>query len=156
MRYKRMSSCSAVRQVSRPPARSAAAHPASLRRQGSHLRPLAPDTTPVVLASSGAIAREEMVFAGLGLALKTVGFLLALITLTKLALAHQQRLERHGEIKAVLQLQLDRLDRQKHELDRLFSSDGHQTLFRREEQWIAPNRRRIIWLPPETTSPSIQ
>ena len=64
-----------------------------------------------MLASSGAIAREEMAFAGLGLALKTVGFLLALITLTKLALAHQQRLERHGEIKAVLQLQLDRLDR---------------------------------------------
>ena len=94
-----------------------------------------------------------MAFAGLGLALKTVGFLLALMTLTKLALAHQERLERHGEIKAVLQLQLDRLDRQKRELDRLFSSDGHQTLFRREEQWIAPNRRRIIWLPPENTSP---
>jgi hypothetical protein len=26
-------------------------------------------------------------------------------------------------------------------------------LFRREEQWIAPNRRRIIWLPPDSSSP---
>ena len=143
----------AVRQVSPPPARVRVADRASLRGEGSHLRPLDSSPSAVVLPSSGAIAREEMAFAGLGLALKIAGLLLALITLTKLALAHQQRLERHGEIQAVLQLQLDRLTRQKRELDRLFSSDGHQVLFRREEQWIAPNRRRIIWLPPDSSSP---
>ena len=108
----------------------------------------------MVLPSSDAIAREEMLFAGLGLGLKTAGLLLALITLSKLAVAHQQRLARHGEIQAVLQLQLDRLATQKRELDRLFSRDGHQTLLKGEEQWIAPNRRRIIWLPAESQPPT--
>ena len=108
----------------------------------------------MVLPSSDAIAREEMLFAGLGLGLKTAGLLLALITLSKLAVAHQQRLARHGEIQAVLQLQLDRLVTQKRELDRLFSRDGHQTLLKGEEQWIAPNRRRIICLPAESQPPT--
>ncbi|HCV56528.1 MAG TPA: hypothetical protein DGR08_02930 [Synechococcales bacterium UBA12195] len=88
-------------------------------------------------------------FAFLGLALKAVGLTLAFVTLAKLALAHQQRLDRHSEIQAVLALQLDRLEGQKRSLDRLFSIDGEQALLQQEQQWIAPNRRRIIWLPPE-------
>ena len=101
------------------------------------------------MPSSAAIAREELLFAFLGLGLKAVGLALAFVTLAKLALAHQQRLDRHSEIQAVLSLQLDRLEGQKRSLDRLFSIDGEQALLQQEQQWIAPNRRRIIWLPPE-------
>ena len=106
-------------------------------RSGSHLRPLADQAAPVVLPSSASIAREELMFASLGLFLKTAGILLAVVTLAKLALAHQHRLDRHGEIQAVQQVQLDRL----------FSSDGQQVVFQQEQQWIAPNRRRIVWSP---------
>jgi hypothetical protein len=112
------------------------------------LRPIQDVAPAVVLPSSAAIAREELLFAGLGLTLKVAGLLLAVVTLAKLALAHQQRLDRHGEIQAVLQLQHDRLQRQQRELDRLFSSDGEQAVFQQEQQWIAPNRRRIVWIPP--------
>ena len=116
-------------------------------RSGSHLRPLADQAAPVVLPSSASIAREVLMFASLGLFLKTAGILLAVVTLAKLALAHQHRLDRHGEIQAVLQLQLDRLQKQQVQLDRLFSSDGQQVVFQQEQQWIAPNRRRIVWSP---------
>ena len=117
------------------------------RRTASHLRPLADPAPAVVLASSASIAREEIMFAGLGLLLKTAGLLLAVVTLAKLALAHQHRLDRHGEIQAVLQLQLDRLQKQQVQLDRLFSSDGQQVVFQQEQQWIAPTRRRVVWSP---------
>ena len=81
-------------------------------RQGSH-RPAPQAQQPeVVLPSSAAIAREELLFAFLGLGLKAVGLTLAFVTLAKLALAHQQRLDRHSEIQAVLSLQLDRLEGQ--------------------------------------------
>jgi hypothetical protein len=46
-----------------------------------------------------------------------------------------------------LQLQSDRLQKREHELDRLFSADGQQVVFQQEQQWIAPNRRRIVWAP---------
>ena len=90
-------------------------------RQGSHRPAPSASQSEVVLPSSAAIAREELLFAFLGLGLKTVGLVLAFVTLAKLALAHQQRLDRHSEIQAVLALQLDRLDGQKRSLDRLFS-----------------------------------
>jgi hypothetical protein len=108
---------------------------------------------PVVLPSSAAIAREELMFAGLGLLLKSAGLILAIVTLAKLALAHQHRLERHGEIQAVLQIQLDRLQKQQTQLDRLFSRDGQQVVFQQEQQWIAPNRRRIVWTSPDAPAP---
>ena len=119
-----------------------------LTARGSH-RPAPRASQPGCAASSAAIAREELLFAFLGLGLKAVGLALAFVTLAKLALAHQQRLDRHSEIQAVLSLQLDRLEGQKRSLDRLFSIDGEQALLQQEQQWIAPNRRRIIWLPPE-------
>ena len=118
-------------------------------RRGSHRSASQAPQPEVVLPSSAAIAREELLFAFLGLGLKAVGLTLAFVTLAKLALAHQQRLDRHSEIQAVLALQLDRLEGQKRSLDRLFSIDGEQALLQQEQQWIAPNRRRIIWLPPE-------
>jgi len=124
------------------------------RREGSHLRPVAPVSNEVVLPSSAAIAREELLFASLGLLLKAAGLVLAVVTLAKLAVAHQERLDRHSEIQAVLQLQSDRLQKREHQLDRLFSADGQQVVFQQEQQWIAPNRRRIVWAPaPSSPSP---
>ena len=117
------------------------------RREGSHLRPVAPVNNEVVLPSTAAIAREELLFASLGLVLKAAGLVLAVVSLAKLAIAHQERLDRHSEIQAVLQLQSDRLQKREHELDRLFSADGQQVVFQQEQQWIAPNRRRIVWAP---------
>ena len=116
-----------------------------MRGEGSHLRPLDSSPSAVVLPSSGAIAREEMAFAGLGLALKIAGLLLALVTLTKLALAHQQRLERHGEIDAVVTVETAKLNTLQQRFDRLFSIGGDQRLMSEQDQWIAPNRLRIIW-----------
>jgi glucose-6-phosphate isomerase len=51
-------------------------------------------------------------------------------------LAHQHRLDRHGEIQAVLQLQLDRLQKQQVQLDRLFSSDGQQVVFQQRQEQL--------------------
>lgn len=115
---------------------------------------MAQENNEVVLPSTAAIAREELLFASLGLVLKAAGLVLAVVTLAKLAIAHQERLDRHSEIQAVLQLQSDRLQKREHELDRLFSADGQQVVFQQEQQWIAPNRRRIVWAPaPKPPSP---
>ena len=108
---------------------------------------MAPVNNEVVLPSTAAIAREELLFASLGLVLKAAGLVLAVVTLAKLAIAHQERLDRHSEIQAVLQLQSDRLQKREYELDRLFSAYGQQVVFQQEQQWIAPNRRRIVWAP---------
>jgi hypothetical protein len=48
---------------------------------------------------------------------------------------------------------LDRLQKQQTQLDRLFSRDGQQVVFQQEQQWIAPNRRRIVWTSPDAPAP---
>jgi len=99
---------------------------------------------PTVAAAPGS---RDLLYPSLGLVLKIAGVVLAVVSLTKLSLAHQQRLDNHLAVSAHLKLQVQRLQERQRQLDRLFSLEGQQEVFQQEQQWIAPNRRRIVWLP---------
>jgi len=74
------------------------------------------------------------------------------VSLCRLAWAYQQRMERQGEISAVLELQSARLSKARERFDDLFMNEGEQRLIREQSQWIAPNRMRVVWQDPSSSS----
>jgi hypothetical protein len=75
--------------------------------------------------------------------------LVALVSLARLAGAYQERLDRYGEIRAVLDIQQAKLLKAQHRFDQLFSTGGEQKLIQEQDQWIAPNRMRVVWKQPQ-------
>jgi hypothetical protein len=67
------------------------------------------------------------------------------VSLMRLSSAYQQRMERQGEISAVLELENAKLAKARERFDQLFIVDGEQQLIREQSQWIAPNRLRVVW-----------
>lgn len=90
---------------------------------------------------------------GLGVKLGLVA--VAGVSLMRLAGAYQQRMERQGEIAAVLELQTARLTKARERFDQLFMVEGEQRLIREQSQWIAPNRLRVVWQN-RSAEPSVQ
>ena len=70
----------------------------------------------------------------------------------RLAGAYQQRLDRYGEITAVLDIQQAKLLKAQNRFDNLFATGGEQRLIQEQEQWIAPNRMRVVWKQPNGTA----
>jgi hypothetical protein len=114
------------------------------------------DRSPAIPPVSGGIAadaqilnlsseRRELLCSMLGLGLKLGLVAVAGISLVRLATAYQQRMERQGEINAVLELQSGRLAKARERFDNLFMVEGEQRLIREQSQWIAPNRLRVVW-----------
>jgi len=97
--------------------------------------------------------RRELVCSVIGLMVKLGLVAVAGVSLVRLAGAYQQRMDRNGEIVAVLELEKARLSRARERFDRLFMVAGEQRLIREQSQWIAPNRLRVVWQsPPPATS----
>lgn len=123
-------------------------HPAVVGLPGS-------DAHRVALASE----RQELLCSVIGLVVKFSLVALAGVSLFRLAGAYQERMDRQGEIAAVLELESARLARARERFDQLFMVEGEQTLIREQSQWIAPNRMRVVWqasrpLPTVETTPS--
>ena len=75
-----------------------------------------------------------------------LGFvLLGCVSLVRLSMADQERLERHVEINAVVTVETANLESLQQRFDRLFSIGGEERLIGEQDQWIAPNRLRVIW-----------
>lgn len=99
--------------------------------------------------------RRELVCSVIGLMVKLGLVAVAAVSLVRLAGAYQQRMDRNGEIVAVLELEQARLARARERFDQLFMVAGEQQLIREQSQWIAPNRLRVVWQsPPPLTPPS--
>jgi len=99
--------------------------------------------------------RRELVCSVIGLMVKLGLVAVAGVSLVRLAGAYQQRMDRNGEIVAVLELEKARLARARARFDQLFMVAGEQRLIREQSQWIAPNRLRVVWQsPPPLTPPS--
>jgi len=94
--------------------------------------------------------RRELVCSVIGLMVKLGLVAVAGVSLVRLAGAYQQRMERNGEIVAVLELEQARLARARERFDQLFMVAGEQRLIREQSQWIAPNRLRVVWQTPPT------
>ena len=91
--------------------------------------------------------RDDLLCSLLGLGVKSAASLLILISLGKLALAHQQRHGHFHELRAADLLQQQRLDAAMVSFDRQFQIGAEQRQLRDDPQWIAPDRRRVVWVP---------
>ena len=95
--------------------------------------------------------RQEVLCSVIGLLVKFGLVAVASVSLYRLAGAYQERMERHGEIAAVIELETAKLNKARQRLDKLFGVEGEWTLIREQSQWIQPNRMRVVWQsPPES------
>lgn len=95
--------------------------------------------------------RQELLCSVIGLLVKLGLVGVASLSLLRLAGAYQQRMDRQGEISAVLELEQAKLVKARERFDQLFMMEGEQRLIREQSQWIAPNRLRVVWQQPVTT-----
>ena len=129
----------------RQPRSGAQSKPASLPKPASQ-----PD--PQIISGGEAAAlqalsseRQELLCSVIGLALKIGLVVVAGVSLVRLASAYQERMERQGELAAVLDLERAKLSKARERFDHLFMVEGEQRLIREQNQWIAPNRLRVVW-----------
>ena len=89
--------------------------------------------------------RRELQCSLLALAVKAGLIILGAVSLIRLSGAYQERLARHGELAAVVEVESAKLNTLQQRFDRVFSIGGEKRLMGEQDQWIAPNRLRIIW-----------
>jgi len=89
--------------------------------------------------------RRELLCSTLALAVKFGLIGLGAVSLVKLSMAYQQRLDRHSELAAVVDVETGKLRQLQQRFDRLFTLGGDQRLMDEQDQWIEPNRLRVIW-----------
>ena len=135
----------------RKPLSGADSRPASLRKPAS-LSNTASQPDPQIITGGEAAAlqalsseRQELLCSVIGLALKVGLVVVAGVSLVRLATAYQERMERQGELSAVLGLERAKLSKARERFDHLFMVEGEQRLIREQNQWIAPNRLRVVW-----------
>jgi len=135
--------------------------PAPRRQAPSRRRPASrpPVASPVSTAAAaafrqGSTDRQELLCSVIGLSVKLGMTLLAGLSLVHLAGAYQQRLSQHDELSAILQIEQAKLQKAQKRFDQLFVTSGEQHLIREQDQWIAPDRLRVVWNDPTDSEPS--
>ncbi|MFO7628278.1 MAG: hypothetical protein R6W06_01930 [Prochlorococcaceae cyanobacterium] len=129
---------------------TAATAPRSAQRPVAPRPAWKPQAAPILavhMASELSRQQEqrELVCSAIGLAVKVGLSVVAAVSLIKLAGAYQERMDRQGELRAVLDLQTAKLERIRNSFDHLFTTGGEQKLLGEQDQWIAPNRLRVVW-----------
>jgi hypothetical protein len=125
--------------------------PSSGRASGPAPRRQPPSQANRLVVSSGAEAvslkeeRRELVCSMIGLSVKLGLVVMAGVSLCRLAGAYQARMERQGELAAVLEIEQAQLAKARNRFDQLFMVAGEQKLIREQSQWIALNRLRVVW-----------
>lgn len=89
--------------------------------------------------------RQELLCSLIGLLVKCSLVTVVSISLVRLAVAYQERMDRQGELSAVLEIEQGKLAKARERFDQLFGMGGEQQLIREQSQWIAPNRLRVLW-----------
>ena len=107
--------------------------------------PSAPDAASLAALLQHQNDRRELLCSTLALAVKVGLIFLGSVSLVRLSVAYQQRLDRHGELAAVVDVEANKLQGLQQRFDTLFTLGGDKRLMDEQEQWIAPNRLRVIW-----------
>jgi len=107
--------------------------------------PSAPDAASLAALLQHQNDRRELLCSTLALAVKVGLILLGSVSLVRLSVAYQERLDRHGELAAVVDVEANKLQGLQQRFDTLFTLGGDKRLMDEQEQWIAPNRLRVIW-----------
>ncbi len=89
--------------------------------------------------------RQELRCSLIALAAKSGLIILGCVSVARMSVAYQERLERHSELAAVVSVESAKLESLQSKFDRLFTVGGEKRLISEQDQWIAPNRVRVIW-----------
>ena len=73
----------------------------------------------------------------LALAVKVGLVILGGVSLIRLSGAYQERLDRHGELAAVVAVETAKLEGLQQRFDRVFSIGGEQRLMGEQDQWLS-------------------
>ncbi|WP_236070264.1 MULTISPECIES: hypothetical protein [Prochlorococcus] len=128
-----------------PLARPRSKQKSTARRRRKQIHPEVMDAVTMASTLQLQEQRREINFSLLALTMKLGLVSLCVVTLVKLSIAYQERLDRHGELVAVLNLESSQLKTLQQRFDRLFTLGGGIRLMDEHDQWIAPNRLRVIW-----------
>ncbi len=71
--------------------------------------------------------------------------LIGIASLLKLGVAISKRVDRYQEVSSALEVQLVKLSKIQSRFDRFFTIGGDKRLMNEHEEWIAPNRIRVVW-----------
>ena len=88
---------------------------------------------------------RDFVYSLIALAMKFGLLLVGTFSLFRLGIASYERVDRHSELSSVLHDQSIRLVNLQKRFDTLFTIGGDRRLMDEQDQWIAPNRVRVIW-----------
>ena len=99
------------------------------------------------LASSLQLQEQhrDFVYSFIALGMKFGLLLIGSLSLIKLGIASYQRVDRHSELSSALQMESVKLIKLQKRFDTLFTIGGDRRLMDEQDQWIAPNRVRVIW-----------
>lgn len=119
---------------------------------------LTPQAAGDRLAASGLSSeRRELLCSVIGLSVKLGLTCVVVVSLFRIAGAYQERLDRNGELSAILNIENAKLAKAEERFDSLFATNGEQRLIGEQNQWIAPNHLRVVWQQPqENPFPSIE
>ena len=122
-------------------------HSVETRQQTNPSSPSVDSVTAVDRAAliQRKLDRQELHCSLIALSAKIGLILLGCVSVARLSLAYQERLERHSEIAAVVAVETAKLESLQSGFDRLFTLGGEQRLLENQDQWIAPNRLRVVW-----------
>ena len=99
------------------------------------------------LASSLQLKEQQRdyIYSLMALVMKSGLLSIGVVSLVKLGFASHQRVERHAELSSIVEVESVRLSSLQSRFDRLFTIGGDRRLMDEQDQWIAPNRIRVIW-----------
>ena len=129
-------------------------HPASTasrqraRPAGGSKAPSAGASRPRTAVGAAHLGKQDLLCSLIGLGVKVGLVMVTGVSLVRVASAYQARMDRQGELAAVLQIETAQLTKAQQRFDRLFLMSGEKTLAREQSQWIAPNRLRVVWQAP--------
>ncbi len=89
--------------------------------------------------------QRELIYSLIALALKLGLLLIGTTSLVKLGISSHQRIGRFTELSSVLDVEAVNLVRLQERFDRFFTIGGDKRLMDENDQWIAPDRIRVIW-----------
>ncbi len=119
--------------------------PAHISAEDPRVVAASPDAATVAAVLQLQTERREKLCSLLALGVKFGLVTVGAISLVTLSFAYQERLERHGELAAVVDVETGKLRNLQQRFDRLFTLGGDRRLMDEQDQWIAPNRLRVIW-----------
>ena len=118
------------------------------RQAGSSKAPSAGAPRPRAAVGAAHLGKQDLLCSLIGLGVKLGLVMVTGVSLVRVASAYQARMDRQGELAAVLQIENAQLTKAQQRFDRLFLISGEKTLAREQSQWIAPNRLRVVWQAP--------